>query len=98
MKLDRKALETTLGPDYVLKGEDWNVWLWIMFKGQRIGHLNIADGTLDSWLLIKWKSRPEGWKPFEVDLGGEYQSRDRPSVKNSFRNFRKWLALVTSWR
>jgi hypothetical protein len=71
VKLDRKLLGDALGPDLSVKGEAWHVWLWIMFQGQRIAHLNIADGTLDSWLLIKWKSRPEGWKPFEVDLGGE---------------------------
>jgi hypothetical protein len=71
MKLDRSALESALGPDYMLKGEDFEVWLWVMLRGKRIAWLNIEDGTLVSWLTIKWKSRPEGWKPFEVDLGGE---------------------------
>jgi hypothetical protein len=72
VKLDRKALENALGPDYALQGEDWQVWLWVLFKGQRIAWLNIADGVLESWLTIKWSDTvPEGWKPYEEELGGE---------------------------
>jgi hypothetical protein len=71
MKLGREYLEKALGGDYALIGEAGEVWLWVHHLGERIAWLNIADGRLEAWLTIKWREKPEGWKPYEQELGGE---------------------------
>jgi hypothetical protein len=70
MKLDRDELNSGLGSDYALIGDDGPGRLEVQYLGKRIAWLDM-NGTIDSWLLIKWREKPDGWKPYEQELGRE---------------------------